>query len=248
MTDAGKKVVRPTFDRPAYYFPLTVGYKEEGAFVPGQKAPSTLDVQHLIAKALYDQGYRVTNPLNTPSLVLVFWWGHIAPEEISTEVGPPQSNTDVFNKGGFNAEDPRALVAELPTDMAANEKQMISLVAGNTEDYQYATEKPNAKLEQILVMERAPRHFVIVSAFDFKDWSQHKTTLLWQAHVSTELEGHSLDEVLPTLIATAAPMFGRETTAPELIGAPVAPMGRVIVGTPEVKNFSSAPATPPTER
>ena len=238
MTDAGKKVARPTIDKPAYYFPLTVGYKEQGAFIADQgPPPATLEVQHLIAKALYDQGYRVTNAVSPASLVLVFWWGHISPSLVSTEAGPALSHTSVFNGKGFNAEDPRELVAQLPTDEAANEKQMISIVAGNTRDYQYATEKPSPKLEQILVMERSPRHYMLVSAFDFQDWVKHKTTLLWQAHISTELEGHTLGEVLPTLIATAAPMFGRETTAPELIAAPVAPMGRVIVGTPEVKNY-----------
>ena len=173
MTDAGRKIARPTPDKPAYYFPLTVGYKEQGAFVPDQAAPPpTLEGQHLIAQALYDQGYQVTNSQQPPSLVLAFWWGHIAPEINSTEAGAPMTHTNVGNSargGGFNGEDPRALMAELPTDQSSNERQMISLVAGNTRDYQYPAENPNPKLEQILAMEKSPRHFVMVSAFDFQD-------------------------------------------------------------------------------
>ena len=248
LTDAGRQVARPTFESPAYYLPLTVGYKEEGAFVPDQVAPPTLEVQHQLAQALYDQGYRVTNPQQPPSVVLVFWWGHLAPETNSTEIGAPLTHTSVGNTahgGGFNGEDPRALMAELPTDQSSNERQMISLVAGNTRDYQYATENPNPKLEQIIAMEKSPRHFLIVSAFDFKDWSHHQTTLLWQAHLSTELAGNSLGQVLPVLLAIGAPYFGRETKAPELIAAPFSPMATVILGTAVVKDYPQS-IRPPT--
>ena len=246
MTDAGRKIVRPTPDKPAYYFPLTAGYKELGAFVPDQQAPPTLEVQHLIAKALYNQGYRVMSSRQAPSLVLVFWWGHIAPEISSTELSAPVSHTDAFNRTSFFGADSSALMAELPTNQSANEKLMVSLVAGNTRDYQYPTDNPNPKLDQILTMERSPRHFVMMSAFDFQDWAKHKTTLLWQAHISTELAGHSFGDVLPTLVAAAAPMFGRETTSPQLIAAPPTPLGgRVIIGTAVVKDQPDG-TRPPT--
>ena len=55
-----------------------------------------------------------------------------------------------------------------------------------------------------------------------------------------------MDLVLPTLIATAGPMLGRETSQPQYITAPVEPMTRVIVGTPQVKNYPGAPAAPAT--
>ena len=244
LTDAGRKVARPTFENPAYYLPLTVGYKEQGAFVPDQVAPPTLDVQHELAQALYDQGYRVTNSQQPPSLVLVFWWGHIAPEINSTEIGSPLTHTNAADSGGFNGQDPRALMAELPTDQSSNERQMISLVAGNTRDYQFATDSPNPKLQQIIAMEKSPRHFLIVSAFDFKDWSRHQTTLLWQAHLSTELAGHSLRQVLPVLLAKGAPYFGRETTAPQLFAAPYLPETTVILGIAVVKDHPESVRPP----
>ena len=88
----------------------------------------------------------------------------------------------------------------------------------------------------------------MVSAFDFKDWLHHKSTLLWRAHISTELWGHSLEEVLPTMIATGGEMFGRETSRPRLIRSPLTPIGRVVVGAPEVVNFPTlsrvSPASP----
>jgi len=205
-------------------------------------------VQHLLAKALYGQGYQVMNGRQPPSLVLVFWWGQIAPEELnSSELGSPLWHPDAFNRSSLMGSLSDTTLAELPTDQSANDKMMISLVAGNTRDYQYASDNPNPKLEQILAMERSPRYFAIVSAFDFKDWARHRTTLLWQAHISTELAGHRLAEVLPALIATAAPMFGRETTAPQLVAVEGAasPLGRVILGVPMVRGHPQT-GRPPT--
>ena len=251
MTDAGKKIARPTPDNPAYYLPLTVGYKEVGAYVPDQKPPPPkIEVEDLLNKALSLQGYRVMTKESRPSLVLVFWWGHMAPEIISTEAGAPESHTNSFNAGNvgdgaaFDSSDPRKLIAGFSTVASANESEMVSLVAGNARDYQYATDKPNPVLQQILTMEKAPRHYLIVSAFDFRDWLHHRSTLLWQAHVSTELSGVSLDKALPRLIATAAPLFGRETTAPRLIGVPMVPTGHVHLGAPVVKGFPAVNVPP----
>jgi len=54
--------------------------------------------------------------------------------------------------------------------------------------------------------------------------------------------GHYIDEVLPTLIAAGAPMFGRMTTAPQLTHTPVVPEGHVTVGAPYVRPDPPAPA------
>ena len=247
MTDAGRLASRPTPNRPAFYLPLTVGYQEEGAYVPDQKLPPpTTEIQRLLARALYDQGYQLMTKEGHPSLVLVFWWGYMAPEMNGTQALAPQEathglfgNIAVRGQGGTDSlSDPGALVEvirnQLPTTEFINQAQMISLVSGDTRDYQYPTDKPNPVLEQVMSMARAPRHYVLVSAFDFQDWRNHKATLLWRAHMSTELAGHDLGEVVPAMIAAGAPMFGRETKAPQLISESLGPRGMVIVGDAKV--------------
>ncbi len=89
-------------------------------------------------------------------------------------------------------------------------------------------------------------YYVIVSAFDFRDALQHKATLLWRAHISTTIWGRYFDQVLPTMVMTAAPLLGRETLRPEVASAPVVPMGHVIVGTPALKSDAPASAAPST--
>jgi hypothetical protein len=49
MTDEGKKVAPPTKEKPAFYFPVVAGYREEGAIVAGEKKPPANPVAHLLA-------------------------------------------------------------------------------------------------------------------------------------------------------------------------------------------------------
>jgi len=243
VTDAGKRIAHPTPDKPVYYLPISVGYREMGAYVPNQDSPPPkAEVEDFLNRVLSGQGYRVMTKQSAPSLVLVFWWGHMAPEVSSTEISAPATHTNSFNEGqlagngvaAFDSFDPRKLIAGLPTSQTANENQMVSLVAGNTRDYQQPSPIANPILQQVLAMEKEPRHYLIISAFDFTDWLHHQATLLWQAHVSTELWGRSLSQVMEPMIVAAAPLLGRETIAPRFIGTPVA---RVIVGKPVVTGF-----------
>jgi len=54
------------------------------------------------------------------------------------------------------------------------------------------------------------RGYVRIYAFDYGAWRQHKVVPLWSSEVSASRSG-SLDRLLPTLLAAAAPYFGRET-------------------------------------
>jgi len=76
--------------------------------------------------------------------------------------------------------------------------------------------------------------YVLVSAFDARDWVHRKLTLLWCAHIYTPSWGHYMTQVLPAMIATAGPVLGRETSRPQMVMGHAEPRGRVILGTPEL--------------
>jgi len=259
---AGYKVIRPSLDKPAYYLPLAPGYAEVGEPVPFQKLPPPADqVEHLLAKALFEQGYRLATKLSPPSLLFVIRWGYMAPnlsrdgEELEpTRQNPLEAGDFGPDRGGsemIQQSLERSTLA-LPQYAQGESDQMLSLVAGDTLKDRHVSvhNNTNPGMERFLEMARAPRYFVILLAYDYKDWMQHyqdwhehktssgrnqRPTLLWEAHVSTEMAGHSLEEVLPALITTAAPMFGRETRFPQLVMAPAVPMGHVEVGEPVLK-------------
>jgi hypothetical protein len=225
LTGAGRKLPPPTKEKPAFYFPLLAGYREEGSLVAGEKKPPPVLVAHVLAKALAAQGYLVVaKDTPPPSLLLVVFWGYMNPQ------------IDEFGD------------AENPQTVFFNQKEMLALVGGQT------LGNLDLSFEREAVMQGAEddRYFVIVSAYDFADARKKKKTLLWTARMSTPSAGMTLAEVLPALINSGGPLFGRETTVPKWVSAPLAPEGKVEIGTPTVvpeKPAAPSPAgTPSSEK
>jgi hypothetical protein len=218
MTEAGKKVEPPTKEKPAIYFPVLAGFREEGSLVAGEKSPPPNSVAKLLAKALAAQHYFVMGPkTGAPSIILVFHWGYMNPKVDDT--GDPDNPQQIF----------------------WNQKEMLALVAGNTLNNIGAF---GFEREDILQNARDDRYFVIVSAFDFEAAKTKKKVLLWQAKMSTPSNRVSLAEVIPSMITAGGPHFGRETKRPESITAPLAKEGKVEVGTPTVVPDAVKPTTP----
>lgn len=213
LTPEGRKVSPPSPGHPVYYFPLLGGYRELGAIVAGEKKPAPDAVAHLVAKALASSGYFVASQKHpSPSLLLVINWGYLNPE--TDESGAPgESTKTIFNEG-----------------------QMLALVGGaNFGGYYYDFGR-----EDIIQAAHENRYFVVVSAYDFEAARKHKKVPLWHARMSVASDGVELAQVLPAMVNTGARHFGRETSRPELIFAPIDRTGTVEIGTPRV-----VPDTPP---
>ena len=259
MTEAGKKVARPTPNNPAFYLPVPLGYREFG-YAPFFKRPPPLqaEVERMLSVALAQQGYQLMSKLNQPSIVLTFWWGYMAPPDPGTQQlvhVPPATKP-----GGLNlSTDPKPLQmfaqgSAEPGIENASDAQMRQLVGGDT--YAFETNSYDPRKQEVLSLRLQPRYYFLVSAFDFDSWLKsskkmkngrpgaEKPILLWRAHISTELWGHYFDQVAQTLITAAAPWFGRETPGPQLATTPLIPTGRVILGTPEVTDFATKSAAP----
>ncbi len=254
MSDAGKKVAPATPDHPVYYLPMPIGYKEFGYAPHFQRPPPPADqVERMLAIALHQQGYEVMSHLNHPTQVLNFWWGYMAP--------PPESSTQYAQvqptavgggatMGGFTS--PIGGAEAALGD--ASDGQMRQLVGGDT--FGFETNPTDPRKQRVLQMIREPRYYILVSSFEFNSWLRNlKETkaggpvvdhpiLLWRAHISTPLWGHYFDQVAQTLVTAGAPWFGRETPGPQVGAAALAPMGRVIVGAPEVRDYPAPPAPP----
>src|SRR5260221_8271373 len=72
VSPAGKKLTPPDAERPVYYFPLAVGFKELGASIAGEKPPPPKnDVSHILAVELARQHYLVMNAQHPPDQLLV---------------------------------------------------------------------------------------------------------------------------------------------------------------------------------
>jgi hypothetical protein len=249
MTDAGRKIPRPTPDHPAFYLPVTRGYTLGMGFVANEKAPPpTAEVQRMIQKALAEQGYLLMTKTSRPSLILMLWWGYKAPVTLGPGGGGDIQNSITTAGSGPSTGSimQEMQTGQLPTGQIVNNKEMEELVMGSDYEAAFGTYRlnPSIRLERILEEKKVPQYYLMVSALDFKDATQHKVTLLWTARVSTRLWSHTLDQVLPTLITVGAPMFGRDTDGPQLNTQPLVPIGHVIVGTPVLKSDAPASAAP----
>lgn len=161
------------------------GYTEGGAVLTvfQKPPPPNAQIEGLFAKALADQGYLPATRQNRPSLILIFWWGYVAP------IFKQEGRTATVNSGPL-----------------INADEMMEVVNG---DYLPSPFKP--EVMDSMEVPRWYMRVVAMDFADWQ--YRHKRTTLWQAHVSAGLWGYYLDEVLPTLIANGVPSFGRATEA-----------------------------------
>jgi hypothetical protein len=243
LTEAGQAISRPSPSHPTYYYPVTKGYTPGGAPLADEKAPSvpTAHIEHLVALALAQQGYLLARKTAPPTLLLMFWWGYKAPDIMNNF----ERSVPFQPSNAMQARNPDLLVEQaaerglLPTNILANKTEMYELTLGSKffSDNDLMAH-PGIRLESAIEAAREARYYLMVSALDFDAAIRHKKYIVyWTARISTELAGHTLDEVLPTLITRGAPMFGRDSHGPQISDGPIVPMGHVEMGTPVFKDY-----------
>lgn len=208
VTPMGKKLPPPDAGHPVYYFPLVVGYQEKGAAYAGEKQPAKDAVSHALAIALARQHYFVMSARHPPDQLLVFWWGSMNPEIQD-----------------FGSNDPTERVF-------FNEREMLALVGAYKAD-----RVARWDTESLLTAARDDRYFVLVMAFDFAAARQHQKKLLWMVKMSTEAAGTDLPTVIPALVASGGPAFGRDTSPVWIDSSQAQKDGTVKIGPIEVKDY-----------
>ncbi|MBI5382594.1 MAG: hypothetical protein HZA31_11895 [Opitutae bacterium] len=182
-----------------------------------------LPIARQLARALAGQHYLVKGPTTpAPSLLLVFSWGYLNPR---------------IDDDPTDRDEPDAKIFWDQSDMQA-------LVAGNT----FKTLGAGFERQDIIEATRDDRYFVIVTAYDYAEFQQKKRKLLWMAKMSTPSNCGTLAEVIPALINSGAPYFGRETTRPQSVTAPIAREGKVEIGIPVVMPDTPEKAASPEKK
>ena len=222
LTEEGRKLAPPTPAKPLYYFPLVAGWREEGALVHGEKPPPTLLVIHELARVLAAQGYVVVGPKTpSPTVLLVFHWGYMNPQ-IDDLNGDPANPQKVF----------------------FNQREMVGLVGGST----LSNLDLNSEREAVMQGAEDDRYFVIVVAYDFADAQKKKKTRLWVARMSTPSTGLTMADVVPALIKSGGPFFGRETLRPAWVDTPIVRAGKVEIGPATVVPDAPAKKSEPPKK
>jgi hypothetical protein len=148
----------------------------------------------------------------TPSLIIFIQEGYIYPEfESTAPVFGPKGQTELP-----------------PASFFSNQSQMLGLVGGSDFKSEYAL-FGGAEIYQRAQLNR---YFLMLNAYDFQAYQEsRRLVLLWQAKMSCPSDGVvQFADVLDGLVAAGGPYFGRETTGPRFLVAPVTPEGRVEIG------------------
>ena len=215
FTADGHAFVPPSAGKPVFYAPVVTGNEDKGAILVyyQRTPPPVARVSHQLAKALADRGFQLADPANPSAapVVLDFQWGYIAFQ--------PGSGVRTFVSPAYGHVPSLPGQGRMPRWSFWDDEMATYIIGENWRDYFGRTDP---RITEIFNDIRGGRYYLLVSALDGPAYFQHKRVVLWRAHVSTEYWGHYLDEVLPTLIDTAALIAGRETVQPLLITVPLA--------------------------
>lgn len=201
MTPEGREQRTPTPANPVYYIPLSLGFKDLGGIVGGEKPPPKDDVLRQISAALAKQGYLpATETSPPPTLVLAFAWGTLYADYFygpNPDLPPQQLNRHQILKflGGYK--------------MGFSERDFDPLMPSPV-----GLTLMNFDSSSFYEMAKEDFYVAVVSAYDLEAIRSKKKKLLWMTRISCPSRGYFMPEVLPTMLTVGGPNFGRESDRP----------------------------------
>jgi hypothetical protein len=259
MTELGKAQPVASPEKPVYYLAQSSGYRELGHAPHSKYLLQPEEVERLLAKALATNGFLPTSPGHPPTLVIFYTWGSHSMLVEGDAENPALSAVQV----AANLLDRAALVggAKFSQDMLKLFEQADAMaVAGNAplppgaagpvmtpEAMAFANpiemfKRADPKNEFLVEQFTNDLYYVVATAYDYGSIATKTKRLYWRTRMTVAAQGVTQDQTLPTLIASAAPFFGKEMTEPEILTKRAVREGQVEIGTATV--VDTPPATP----
>lgn len=225
MTDYGRLLRAASPENPVYYVEQDGGFRQLGWSVGGEKPPPPKELERVLNNALATNGYLPASDGHPAGLALIYFWG------------------------SHNKPDPD-VARDFPELMQRNILERAILVGGKkfaagmsfTMEWGETAADHEEKLEFLRDQTRAEIYYVVASAYDYQALARGERKLAWRTTMTVTSAGLAMNETLPTVIATAAPFFGRETVEPEIGARRISREGRVLIGTPTVVEDKKPPA------
>ncbi|MCX6956245.1 MAG: hypothetical protein NTV51_29275 [Verrucomicrobia bacterium] len=270
MTAAGKKRPPVSPAKPAYFIAQSGGYRALGHAPGREKTLSPEQVEKILTHALAANGYLPAKaPATAPSVAIMFVWGS---HNLLVE-GDDENPSLSGNQVARNLLDRAALVGgeKFAKEMLELFVQADSMAMANpparidpsgtvpgiepilgAAQLEFANpvnlfKLKSAKNEFLLDQTAADVYYVVASAYDYSSLAKNQRVLLWRTRMTVAAQGVSQEQTLPTLIASAAPFFGKEMSEPEILTRRPVREGTVDVGVPTVVE-SGVPAPVPAPK
>ena len=206
MSPEGRLFRRPSPENPTYYIAASVGFRDLGGVIGGEKKPPNDEVVRTITKVLAKQGYLpATDQSPAATLVLVLAWGTLNADleyGMDPDAPPRQRNRQQIlkflggYKMGFSNADFDPLMPSLG-GLSFQDFDSRALYDISSEDFYVA----------------------VIGAYDAAAMAKKQKKLLWTTRISCPSRGFWLPDVLPTMMAISGPNIGREMSRPAWINA-----------------------------
>lgn len=185
---------------PVSYVAFDGGYIEAGDPIAGETPPTADQVRRSLGAALNAQGFRSTQ--GSPSLVLAYYWGVL-------RVDHSQIRSPFGIKTNLRARIGLVSTQQLGAEV---ENHILGQKSGSSVDMNASS--PTllvGPLESVVQNARLPRIFVVVSAYDYQGLAKrHEAKLVWSVKLSAQETSGEVSEVIPSLVASGAPFFGKD--------------------------------------
>ena len=189
--------LRPTPGNPIYYL-LGKAQYSLGDSVAGIKMPDPAEVESAVIAALATQGFKRTEVGGpVPSIFIVASWG----DANFTNLDPQETGVDPELQKAMDKASPRERDRRVVEHLVGTDK-MLSL---NSSD-QY----------KVMSASNEDRLYISIAALDVPAWREKKKKLLWRT--SMTIDGRNkLGDLVPIMLASAAPFFGRNADTPVFV-------------------------------
>jgi hypothetical protein len=189
----------PSLENATSYVAFDGGYVEAGDPVAGDNPPGADQVRQELGSALASQGFQATG--SSPSLMLIYHWGVIRADHREIKV-PYEIRKNLMA---------RIALVSTEHEGAEVENSILNGEKGGGQDLNVSSPVfLTAPLDVVVQHARVPRIFVVVSAYDFQAFAQHRQArLVWRTKLSAQDNSGDMAEVIPPLIAKGASFFGK---------------------------------------
>ena len=231
MSPEGRLFRRATPENPIYYVAASLGFRDLGGAIGGEKQPPNDDVIRTITKVLAKQGYLpATEQSPAATLVLALAWGTLNADldyGMDPDAPPRQRNRQQIlkflggYKMGFSAKDFDPLMPSLG-GLSFHDFDSRALYDMTSEDFYVA----------------------VIGAYDAAAIAKKQKKLLWTTRISCPSRGFWLADVLPTMMAISGPNIGREMSRPAWINASEKYKPDVQIGDPILVEYLDKGALP----
>ena len=209
-------------DTPVFYMAVSMGCRDFGGIIAGDKLPPTHEVTETITKVLAKQGYLPATDTHPPTLLLVWTWGTMNVETNPGYLSSLQINHSQLLRfmGAYKV----GLVSQ--TSEAFPENMLAPGLSIMSNDAQTLNDLAKGNL-----------YVAAIAAYDYQAATRQKSTLYWTTKISCPSRGYWMPEVLPSMLAIAGPNIGRETTRPVVINVSDKFKPDIEIGNPTVVEF-----------